>query len=158
MSDKLKKQILAAHQHLINQGLNPSDIAREQRYDLMMPKLALVGVLQTMETFCAAGKANVMSTVGPLNTQNLMLFLGAMKKSIEMGEKILTEYQETQSTIHIMEQTLATVEQEATEQHPDDDDNPDAQEQETEDDEDTDNPDDKSQEEFLKTFDIRKLN
>ena len=111
-----------------------------------------------METFCAAGKANVMSTVGPLNTQNLMLFLGAMKKSIEMGEKILTEYQETQSTIHIMEQTLATVEQEATEQHPDDDDNPDAQEQETEDDEDTDNPDDKSQEEFLKTFDIRKLN
>lgn len=162
MSDdnKMKKQLLAAHQHLMNQGMNPTDIAREQRHELMVPKLALVGVFQTLETFCGGGKNNVMSTVGPLNTRNLLLFFGALKKTIELGEKVVIEYQGAQASLQAMEQALAFAEaQQASEETEDDseeissDDGDDEHSDETNHDTKEDSEDDIS-----KAFDIRKLN
>jgi hypothetical protein len=166
MSDKtIKKQFHAAHQHLINQGIDPTDIAREQRHELMVPKLALVGVFQTLETFCAAGKTNVMSTVGPLNTRNLLLFFGALKKSVELGERLLVEYQGAQASMKAMEHAVAVAEQEATSQEEEEEENnqinqdiEDDQEKTENDDDNTDDDNDDDQSEFLKTFDIRKLN
>lgn len=90
---KTKQQ---AKQHLLNQNIDPNVVEREQRPELMVPKLALVGMFNTLETFCAAGKNSIMSTVGPLNVQHLGLFLNALKKSIALGEVILQEYQAVQ--------------------------------------------------------------
>lgn len=163
MSDRIiKKQFHAAHQHLVSQGINPADVAREQRHELMVPKLALVGVFQTLETFCAAGKANVMSTVGPLNTRNLLLFFGALKKSVELGERLLVEYQGAQASVKAMEHAMALAEQEITNQEEEENnqinqDIEDDQENSGNDEDNTDGDDD-DQSEFLKTFDIRKLN
>jgi len=163
MSDRIiKKQFHAAHQHLVSQGINPADVAREQRHELMVPKLALVGVFQTLETFCAAGKASMMSTVGPLNTRNLLLFFGALKKSVELGERLLVEYQGAQASVKAMEHAVALAEQEVTSQEEENNqinqDIEDDQENSENDDDNTDDDNDDDQSEFLKTFDIRKLN
>jgi hypothetical protein len=93
---KTKQQ---AKQHLLNQNIDPSVVEREQRPELMVPKLALVGMFNTLETFCVAGKNSIMSTVGPLNVQHLALFLNALKKSIALGEVILQEYQAVQEML-----------------------------------------------------------
>jgi len=93
---KTKQQ---AKQHLLNQNIDPSVVEREQRPELMVPKLALVGMFNTLETFCVAGKNSIMSTVGPLNIQHLGLFLNALKKSIALGEVILQEYQAVQEML-----------------------------------------------------------
>jgi hypothetical protein len=150
-----KKKFHDAHQQLLNQGLNPKDVAREQKPELMIPKLALVGVFQTLETFCEAGKTSVMSSAGPLNTRNLMLFLGALRKSVDLGEQLLLDYQNTQTALKTMEEATELVEQqieehneETNKQENQEDRQPTTENQEGE-------PD---QSEFLKDFDIRKLN
>lgn len=160
MSKRFKNQeqlVHAAHQHLIDQGLNPATLAREQRHELMVPKLALVGVFQTLETFCEAGKTNVMSTVGPLNTRHLLLFLGALKKSLELGERILQEYQAIQNALLTMEQeqnkeTENTTDEDLETKLPEKE--PEDQLSEEEIKEETEN----NLEKFRELFDIRKLN
>lgn len=144
MSEQNKKQRQAAHQHLTSQGLDPKEIEREQKPELMVPKLALVGIFQTLETFCTAGKTNVMSTVGPLNTRNLFMFLGALKKSLELAEKILMDYQEQQ---------LKTVMQEAADQE----NNPEEAEGRIKEQNNTETPSEK-EESSNTALDIRKLN
>jgi hypothetical protein len=148
----MKKKLFAAHQHLINQGLDPSVIEREQRHELMVPKLALVGLLTTLENFCVAGRNSVMSTVGPLNVRNLALFLGALKNSLDLAEKVLLEYQTIQAILQAKteeEEEVSTEDHSTmeiiTDQEPDD-----AKEQQ--DSEDTNTQD------FAKVLDIKKLN
>ena len=97
-----RKQI--ARQHLLNRNIDPDELEREQRPELMVPKLALVGMFNTLESFCAAGKTSVMSTIGSLNVRHLSMFLGALKKSIELGENILLEYQTAQAILQAKEQ------------------------------------------------------
>lgn len=97
MSDIKTKQ--QARQHLINQSIDPDEVEREQRPELMVPKLALVGMFNTLETFCGAGKNSIMSTAGSLNVQHLAMFLNALKKSIALGEIILQEYQAVQEML-----------------------------------------------------------
>lgn len=127
----------------------------------MIPKLALVGVFETLRSFCEAGKTSVMSTVGPLNTTNLLLFFGALKKSLELGEDILINYKNTQNALRTMEQATELAKQEITNEEEennqinhieDDQENSDNNEENGDDDHDDD------QSEFLRDFDIRKLN
>jgi hypothetical protein len=105
-----------------------------------------------------------MSTVGPLNTRNLLLFFGALKKSVELGERLLVEYQGAQASMKAMEHAVAVAEQEATSQEEEEENNQinqdieDDQEKTENDDDNTDDDNDDDQSEFLKTFDIRKLN
>lgn len=153
MSDKfIKKQFHAAHQHLLSQGLNPRDIAREQRTELMVPKLALVGVFQTLETFCDAGKTTVMSSAGPLDTRSLLLFLGALKKSVDLGERLLVDYQNAQNAIKAMEIATELAEQEI-EENSDPQDDQDTVEYQNKNDQDQEDSTEEQEE-----FDIRKLN
>lgn len=146
----VKKKLFAAHQHLLNQGLDPTVIEREQRHELMVPKLALVGLFTTLENFCIAGRNSVMSTVGPLNVRNLALFLGALKNSLDLAEKVLLEYQTIQALLQAREddsdddETLEDQPQENLEDQP-----PGEAKEENE---------DINTQEFTKTFDIKKLN
>lgn len=104
----------------------------------------------------------MMSTVGPLNTRNLLLFFGALKKSVELGERLLVEYQGAQASVKAMEHAVALAEQEVTSQEEENNqinqDIEDDQENSENDDDNTDDDNDDDQSEFLKTFDIRKLN
>jgi hypothetical protein len=140
----MKKKLFAAHQHLINQGLDPAQVEREQRHELMVPKLALVGLFTTLENFCIAGRNSVMSTVGPLNVRNLTLFLGALKNSLDLAEKILLEYQTLQALLQARDEDENTEEQEDLHEPTDE------QEPQEEDETET--------HELTKTFDIKKLN
>lgn len=65
----------------------------------MTLKLSLVGMFTTLENFCEAGKKSVMGTVGPLNTSQLTLFLEALQKTIELGNKIIYAYQTAQTIL-----------------------------------------------------------
>lgn len=85
-----------------------------------------------------------MSTVGPLNTRNLFMFLGALKKSLELAEKILMDYQEQQ---------LKTVMQEAADQE----NNPEEAEGRIKEQNNTETPSEK-EESSNTALDIRKLN
>lgn len=101
----------------------------------------------------------MMATVGPLNTRNLLLFFGALKKSVELGERLLVEYQGAQASLKAMEHAVALAEQEAAEQA---EQNQEQAPDDHEEDESTgENPDESSEDAqaaFIKAFDIRKLN
>lgn len=101
--DKKRKQ--HAHEFISSRSnIDPGEIAREHRPELLVPKLALVGIFNTLENFCVAGKNSVMTNIGPINVRNLGLFLGALRGSIDLAEKILQNYQEIQETLIAEEQ------------------------------------------------------
>ena len=101
--DRYRKE--QAHEVLSSRtDLNPTEIVREHRPELMVPKLALIGIFNTLENFCVAGKNSIMNSIGSVHVRNLSLFLGALRGSINLAEKILSEYQTIQESLVAEEQ------------------------------------------------------
>jgi hypothetical protein len=93
---KNKKALTQSRKMLKDLGIDPEQIARESRHELMVPRMALIGVFDTIQKFCEIGKNTVINSIGPLNTKGLKVFFSAIKGSLDMADRTLKEYQETQ--------------------------------------------------------------
>lgn len=95
---ELSKDLSAeARKVLKEMGVDPDMIRRETSHELMVPKMALIGVFETTLRFCEAGKSSIIANSGQaLNVKQLRSFIQALDASVGLAEQILAEYELTQ--------------------------------------------------------------
>lgn len=74
-------------------GLDPERLKRENTSEVMIPKMAIVGFLDTIEQFAKIGKQTVSSSVQGLNLTQMKLFLGAIRGTLDMIDQSLLAYE-----------------------------------------------------------------
>lgn len=77
-------------------GLDPTEIRRESSPELLIPKMAILGFLETVRGFCENAKASIAASLTGLNSTQLRLLFSAMRASVEMMEKTLETYENLQ--------------------------------------------------------------
>lgn len=105
--DKKKKPLdsqqeitAAAKKALKEMGIDPDELRREASHELMVPKMALVGVFETTQKFCEAGKSSILMGSGQaLNVRQLRSFIRALDASVGMAEQLLQDYEATKVAI-----------------------------------------------------------
>lgn len=98
-------------------GLDPKEIAIENEYEVVVPKMALLGVFSTLESFTSAAKMQITSSPGPINVRNLLVFIGAIKSSMTAAEKILSDYQDAKLKIKTLYELRELEEQDQEQQN-----------------------------------------
>lgn len=97
MSNNNQRKISNEHKALLESaGISHKQIMRESSYDLMKPKMALVGVFNVIEKFCKTSVDNITGRYGPLNVKALKLMLAALRGTLDMAERFINEYHEAQ--------------------------------------------------------------
>jgi hypothetical protein len=95
-----KKKALERSRRMLNEmGIDPEQMERESQHELMVPKMALVGIFDTVQKFCDAGKNTIMGSVGALNIRAIKVFLSALRGSLDMADKVISEYEQTQARV-----------------------------------------------------------
>lgn len=84
-------------------GITPAEMAREASDELMTPKMALIGCLQTVQKLCEVATINIMNSVGPLNVHNLGALLGGIRGTLTLGEKTIMTYAQMQAALRARE-------------------------------------------------------
>lgn len=80
-------------------GITPTEMAREATEELMTPKMALVGCLQTIQRICEVSTNNIMNSVGPLNVANLGTLFGGLRGTIALAERVTMNYTRVQAAL-----------------------------------------------------------
>ena len=80
-------------------GITPAEMAREATEELMTPKMALVGCLQTIQRICEVSTNNIMNSVGPLNVANLGTLFGGLRGTIALAERVTMNYTRVQAAL-----------------------------------------------------------
>jgi hypothetical protein len=100
----------AKSQEVMNRlGLDPERLKRENTPEVMIPKMAIVGFLDTVEQFAKIGKQTVSASVQGLNLAQMRLFLGAIRGTLDMIDQSLLAYEAAlrQTKVKDMVDTLA---------------------------------------------------
>jgi hypothetical protein len=74
-------------------GLDPERFKRENTPEVMIPKMAIVGLLDTIKQFAEIGKQTVNSSIQGLNTAQMRLFLDATRGTLDMIDQSLLAYE-----------------------------------------------------------------
>lgn len=89
---------------LRDMGIDPDQIRREASHELMVPKMALVGVFETTQKFCEAGKSSIIMSSGQaLNVRQLRSFIKALDASVGMAEQLLQDYEVAKAALSAKE-------------------------------------------------------
>jgi len=94
-----KKNKFSPHteQLLTKMGLDPNQIRRESSYEVMAPKMAMVGFLDTIIRFSETLKSSLINSVSGATPSQVRLYLTALRGSLDMFEASLLAYE---SEIH----------------------------------------------------------
>lgn len=74
-------------------GLDPERFKRENTPEVMIPKMAIVGLLDTVKQFTEIGKQTVSSSIQGLNPAQMRLFLDAIRGTLDMIDQSLLAYE-----------------------------------------------------------------
>jgi hypothetical protein len=83
-------------------GVTPEEIIRESNPDLLFPKMALIGILSSIERVCEATKNSIIATAGPLSVQKIAAIMLGLRSSISLAEHSLKEYSDNQAFLKNM--------------------------------------------------------
>ena len=105
-------------------GLDPERFKRENTPEVMIPKMAIVGFLDTIKQFAEIGKQTVNSSVQGLNPAQMRLFLDAIRGTLDMVDQSLLAYEASlrQAKVKDVVDTIAKSVRSDTETPNDDDD------------------------------------
>lgn len=82
----------AARKLLKEMGVTPEQVQRDRKMEVLTPKLALIGLFETVERFCGTAKSILIAGAGPMNTRSIMLLVDAIAGSLEVADKLVIEY------------------------------------------------------------------
>lgn len=74
-------------------GLQEEDLKRETSDEVMIPKMTLIGILETIEHVCESLKHTIITSPGKLNVGLLRLYFTAVTSSSVFALKILKMYE-----------------------------------------------------------------
>lgn len=95
--NKKNKFSPSTEQLLTKMGLDPNQIRRESSYEVMAPKMAMVGFLDTIVRFSETLKGSLINSVSGATPSQVRLYLTALRGSLDMCEASLLAYE---SEIH----------------------------------------------------------
>lgn len=95
--NKKNKFSPSTEQLLTKMGLDPNQIRRESSYEVMAPKMAMVGFLDTIIRFSETLKGSLINSVSGTTPSQVRLYLTALRGSLDMFEASLLAYE---SEIH----------------------------------------------------------
>lgn len=84
-------------------GITHAEMAREASEELMTPKMALVGCLQTIQRICEISTNNIMNSVGPLNVSNLAALFAGLRGTLGLAERVTMNYTRAQAALRAKE-------------------------------------------------------
>jgi len=78
---------------LKSMGLQEEDLKRETSDEVMIPKMTLIGILETIEHVCGSLKHTIITSPGKLNVGLLRLYFTAITSSSVFALKVLKMYE-----------------------------------------------------------------
>ena len=89
-----KPQLSSQTRKLLEEmGIDPDQLQRESLHELMIPKMALVGIFNNIQKFASAAQLNIQKAIGPLDVQNLKTLNQILTGNISMAERVIKDYE-----------------------------------------------------------------